>query len=314
MSTEFLSREIWSQVSKAVRGSRQRCAAAVAYCGKETASLLPLRKGSRLVVDASERAVASGQTYPRALLRLVKRGVSVYSVPNLHAKVFVIGGTAFVGSNNASGRSALHWIEAAIRTTDPGVVRAARQFVTDFCLHELTPEVLKQLATLYRPPLIPGGKRRKKPVRESDGRPSLPRLLLAQLELEDWSEDDQALHDAAVTVAEKRLKHPRSFELDSFRYIGVNPYRRGDVVLQVTDEGNGNVFVEAPGNVLHVKTRRDRRGQVTFVFLERPARRRRRVKVLASALGCTQKRLRRQGVVREQALARALLNVWAVTP
>lgn len=314
MNAEFLTGKVWSQITKAVKDSRQRCAVAVAYCGKETASLLPLREGSRLVVDASERAVASGQTYPNALLRLVKEGVAVYSVPNLHAKVFVIGGTAFVGSNNASGRSASHLIEAAIRTTDPGVVRAARQFVGDLCLHELTPEVLKQLAKLYRPPLLPGGKRRKKPVKESGGRPSLPRLLLAQLELEDWSEDDQALHDAAVTVAEERRKHPRSFELNSFRYTGVSPYRRGDVVVQVTDEGSGNVFVEAPGNVLHVRTRRNRRGQVTFVFLERPARRRRRVKDLASALGCTQKRLRRQGVVREQALARALLNAWAVTP
>ena len=314
MSSEFLTAEIWSQITKAVKGSRQRCAVAVAYFGKGADRLLPLAKGSRLVVDASERAVASGQTYPGALLRLVKSGVTVYSVPNLHAKVFVIGGTAFVGSNNASGRSASHLIEAATRTTDSAAVLAARQFVSDLCLHELTPKVLRQLARLYRPPLIPGGKSGKKPVQAPGGRPVLPRLLLAQQYIEEWSEDEQAFHDSAIAVAKKRRVHPRNFELDSFLYSGANPYRRGDVVVQVTDEGDGNLFVEAPGNVLYVRSRRDRRGQVTFVFLERPARRRRRVKALASALGCTQERLRRQGVVREQSLAAALLNVWAVTP
>lgn len=314
MSSEFLAAEVWSQITKAVRGSRQRCAVAVAYCGKEAVGLLPLPKGSRLVVDASERTVAAGQTYPRALLRLVKRGVAVYSVPNLHAKVFVIGGTAFVGSNNASGRSASHLIEAAIRTTDPGAVQAARQFVGDLCLHELTPGVLKRLAKLYHPPLIPGGKRGKKPVKEPSGRPVLPRLLLAQLYVEEWSEDELVLHDQALPVAERRRKHPRSFDLDTFVVAGGSPYRRGDVVIQVTDEGAGAVLVAPPGNILHVRSRRVRSGLRSVVFVERPSRRRRQLKAVARAVGCTQKRLKTQGVVREPSLAQALLNVWAVTP
>jgi len=91
MTTAFLSRDIWPQLTKAARDSRQRCAVAVAYFGKGASRLLPLGKGSRLVVDASERSVASGQTCPADLIKLVKRGVAVYGVPNLHAKVFVLG-------------------------------------------------------------------------------------------------------------------------------------------------------------------------------------------------------------------------------
>jgi hypothetical protein len=313
MTTALLSREIWPQLSKAARGSRRRCAVAVAYFGKGGSRLLSLAKGSSLVVDASERTVASGQTCPADLIKLVERGVAVFNVPNLHAKVYVLGRAAYIGSANVSSRSASHLVEAVIRTTERHTVRAARQFVHQHCLHELTPTVLKRLAKLYRPPIVPGGKPGKPKQAMTSKRPSLPRLLLAQLHLEDWSERDQALHDAAMFVAKKRRERPRSFELESFRQTGKCEYLRGDVVIQVTDEGSSCVLVTPPGNVLHVRTRRDGNRQVSFVYLERPARRRQQVKSLAQALGCTQKRLRRNEVIRDSSFAQALLSPWAVS-
>ena len=312
MSTLFVSKGIWPELTKAVRGSRQRCDVAVAYLGAGASRLLPLPRASRIVVDASERAVASGQTCPADLLKLLKRGVTIYSVPNLHAKVFVLGRAAFIGSTNVSSRSASHLIEAVIRTTEPSAVRAARLFVQEHCLHELTPSVLKRLAKLYRPPLLPGGKRGNKRVKETSRRATLPRVILAQLKMEDWSEDDQTAHDRGLAVAKKRREHPRTFELDSFRWPGRCPYLRGDVVLQVTDEGMGEVLVAPPGNVRNVQTRRDGNRQVSFVYVERPARRRRHVKSLARTLGCTRKRLRRDGEIRDLAFAQAILNTWAI--
>jgi hypothetical protein len=89
VTIEFLSRDIWPQLTKATRGCPQNCSAAVAYFGKGASRLLPLAKGSRLVVDASERSVASGQTCPADLIKLVKRGVAVYSVPNLGFFLFL---------------------------------------------------------------------------------------------------------------------------------------------------------------------------------------------------------------------------------
>jgi hypothetical protein len=312
MTTTFLSRDIWLQLTKAARVPHQRCAVAVAYFGKGASRLLPLAKGSRLVVDASERSVASGQTCPADLIKLVERGVAVYSVANLHAKVFVLGRAAYIGSANVSSRSASQLVEAVIRTTERSTVRAARKFVQQHCLHELTPTVLKRLAKLYRPPLVPGGKRGKPRQAMTSKRPSMPRLLLAQLHLTDWSEHEQTLHDRGMVVAKKRRKHSRRFELDDFSYEGKCPFQRGDLVVQVTDEGSSGIFVTPPGNVLHVQTGRSRNKVVSFVFLEQPARRRRQLRLIAQALGCTQKTLRRQGVIRDWSLAQALLNTWAV--
>jgi len=311
MSTVLTTQDIWPQLTKAGRQNRRRSAVAVAYFGAGASRLLPLERGSRLVVDASERAVASGQTCPADLLKLVKRGVAVYSVPNLHAKVFVLGKTAYVGSTNVSGRSASQLVEAVLRTTEPGTVQAARKFVVDHCLHELTPEVLKHLSKLYRPPLIPGGKAKQGSVPDSAKRPTLPRLVLAQLHLMEWSDRDQALHDAGLVVARKRREHPRSFELTSFRVAGRCRYEPGDVVIQVTDEGAGKVRVSPRANVQHIRRRQDAKGRVGFVYLEHASRPRRDVRKLASQLGRgSLRQLRRDGLVRDKSFARSLLGLW----
>lgn len=272
-----------------------------------------MQRGSRLVVDASERAVASGQTCPSELLKLVKRGVAVYSVPNLHAKVLVLGRAGYVGSTNVSGRSASQLVEAVVRTTEASAVRAARQFVQAHCLHELTPTLLKRLAKLYRPPLLPGGKRAKKASKQHSPQPTLPLVRLAQLKKVDWSDHDQAYYEAGLQVAKRRQKHPRSHELDSFRNSGKCPYQRGDVVIQVVDEGGGKFLVSPPGNVLHTRTRHAGNRTVSFVYLELPVRRRRPVQALAKSLGPgAQKQLRRNGQIRNEAFARELLRKWAV--
>jgi PLD-like domain len=312
MSTVLLTQAIWPELTKAARGTLRPCTAAVAYFGSGASKFLPLPKGSLLVVDASDRAVASGQTCPADLLKLVKRGVAVYSVPNLHAKVFVLGRTAYVGSTNVSNRSASQLIEAVLRTTEPRAVQAARRFVEDLCLHELTPEVLKQLANLYRPTLVAGGNRRQRSNAESATRPTLPRLFLAQLHIGEWSDRDQVLHDAGLVVARKRRLHPRTFELTSFRVAGRCPYQRGDVVIQVTDEGAGKVLVSPPANVLHVRRRQDAKGHVAFVYLEHASQRRRDVGKLANQFGRgSLRQLRRDGQVRDKAFAQSLLGLWA---
>lgn len=311
MTTDFITGDIWPQLTLAARSSRQRCSVAVAYFGAGASRLLPLQPGSRLVVDASDRAVASGQTCPAELIKLVKRGVSVYSVSNLHAKVFVMDRAAFIGSTNVSRRSASHLVEAVIRTTSPNTVRASWKFVKGLCVHELSPGLLKRLAKLYRPPVVPGGKGGRKDS-ETSRSPTLPPLFLAQLNVKDWPDRDQGLHDAAMREAKQRRKHPRTHELDSFRWTGECPYKRGDVIIQVTKEGGGKVLVAPPGNVLNIQTRQDKNRRVSFVCLERPSRRQRDFKLVARSLGKgMRKKLQRAGRVRDAVFARKLLSIWA---
>jgi PLD-like domain len=109
------------------------------------------------VVDASEHAVKKGQTHPADLKRLQKDGVVIFSSSSLHAKVFVFGSVAFIGSTNASQRSSRILTEAIVKTPDRAVVRSAKAFVKGLCLDEMGPDRLTKLQKLYRPPQVPGG-------------------------------------------------------------------------------------------------------------------------------------------------------------
>lgn len=308
MIAAFLGPSVWSHITKAVRANADRCDVAVAYFGKGASRLLPLTSGSRLIVDASEPAVASGQTCPADLLKLVKRGVHVYSVANLHAKVFVLGRSAYIGSNNVSQRSSSQLVEATVRVTDALTVRAARSFVRGYCLEELGPKWLAHLATLYRPPRM-GCSERKAAVRSRRSGDSA--VVLAQLVDTGWSTEEQAVHDAALPVARKRREHRHGFQLDRFLWDGTKPVcQRGDVVMQVTADRNGRRLVSAPGKVLLVRTGKVGRRRVSFVFLERRARRRWRIESMANAVGCRKDILLRSGQVRGAQLRNALLSVW----
>ncbi len=172
--------------------------------------------------------------------------------------------------------------------------------------------MLNRLAKLYRPPQVPGGKRGAKSTVERSPKPKLPPVKLVQLKPVDWSERDDSIHDAALPAAKKRRKHPRTHQLDSFKWTGPCTHKPGDIIIQVTDEGGGKVLVAPLGTVLHVRTRREPRREVSFVFLERPNRRQRDINAMAQSLGKDGvKKLRRGGEIRNEAFARALLNTWS---
>jgi hypothetical protein len=223
----------------------------------------------------------------------------------------VVAKTAYVGSANVSQNSAEQLIEAVVRSTEPSVVGAARQFVKDNCLHELSPEVLKNLKAIYHPPQGGGGG--KGGAKNTSRHPTLPRTLLAQLQLVDFSEREQQLHDEGLAVAKKQRKHPRTWETEDFRYFGQCRYVPGDVVIQVTDEGHGKMMVTPAANVIHVlPPQYEGNKTVSFVYMERPARKRRQLKALAQSLGCAQKELRRDGVIQKLSIKKALLKTWGV--
>jgi hypothetical protein len=301
----FLTDRIWQTLSAQTK-TRAKPLVAVAYFGQGGAKLLPLRNGGRIVVDASEGAVKSGQTCPAELMKLLKRGVQIYSRKNLHAKIFIFGTRMFVGSANVSMHSAHALREAMIITTDKNAVAAARNYIRDLCIQEIGPETLSRLAKIYRPPRLPGGGGKA----NQRGSTDLPRVRLAQLRVEDPPTDSEGARQAGRKVAQKRMRMPRRHELEEFWYRGMCPIDRGDIVVQVSDEGAGQRMVSPPGTVVNARRWRKGRRKLTFFYVELPARRRISLARLAKSLGHGwNKRLRREGAIRRD-LAEQLLQAW----
>lgn len=311
MSTEIITDDAWEAITAAAQRRRQQAWVAVAFFGKDGPNLLPLAAGSRLVVNASEEAVRLGLTRPASLKEMVDNDVLVYSVDNLHAKVFVFGRTVFIGSTNASGSSANTLIEAVIRTTDRNSVTEAREFVRAQCLVELGPAELDRLHKLYRPPKILVGRRIAGSVPLKRNQSQLRRLHVAHLERSDLPAGSEDSAQEGREEAKSKMEHPRRHELDDFFWRGRCAFRERDQVVQVMKEPDGTVFVHPAATVLNTREWSNGRASYTFIYLETPKLRRKGLGAVTAQLGRgSKKALRKNGLVRDRDFADKLRQLW----
>lgn len=311
MKTNFVSDGIWKSITSAAKRSRKPALVAVAYFAKGASKLLPLAPNSRLIVDASEGAVKSGQTCPADLKRLQKRGVVIYSYPDLHAKVYAFDGFAIVGSANVSNSSSSRLTEAVVPTTERHIVRSAKNFVQSLCLDELSPSRLDKLANIYMPPRIPGGGGHKNKAPQRRPQSTLPRLFLAQLVMKDPPEGSNDAYQKGLLVAKSRRKHARTYVLDDFSWGKTSLFRPGDKVIQVVEEGRNHRLIDAPADVIHIRKWSGNGRHATFVYVELPDVRRVRLDKLAKRLGYgAKKKLHKNGLVRDRVFTEKLLGNW----
>ena len=247
MSTDFLGNNIWSVIRSEAKGCSGKSFVAVAYFGTGAAKRLPLKKGSILVVDASEKAVKSGQTNPAELIKLRNKGVRIFSKPNLHAKVFVFGDVAFVGSTNVSENSEDVYSEASIRTNQPSVVSSARQFVRSLAVNEIGPLKLASLLQKYVERKKSGSRSNLKSVRIET------RFFISPMSYEDEPEEDKTVIDDGRGKAKELISSNKTHKLVYFWYRpSKNPYRSGDSILPVYLDKNRKVSrVEPPAEFLY---------------------------------------------------------------
>ncbi|MEI6458564.1 MAG: phospholipase D family protein [Pseudomonadota bacterium] len=300
---KFLSENIWPTITEAIRSARGPSYIAVAYVGQDAARLLPVKNRSVVVVDCSEKAVKSGQTCPKELIKLRdKRGARIFSAKDLHAKVFVCGRSGFIGSANASNNSADNLQEAVLRISEAAVLNRLKSFVTSIALDELGPEELKRLAKIYRRPKGSGVRKvRKKKSGSKSRRISVSKVRLEHLTYGDIPETiDEALKDARKQ-ARTFMKRPRHNKLDQFHLSGRVAIKPGEIIVQLVEDSGKQVWALPPGRVIHVDIFKESNRVSTLVYLEQIQTRRRKLERLAAQLGYgAKKQLRHDGIVSQE--------------
>jgi hypothetical protein len=254
--------------------------------------MLPLKKGSRLVVDASRRTVKAGLTSPFELEKFYRKGVRIYSCNGLHAKVFVFGAVAFVGSANVSKSSRDVLTEAILRSDARSVVSDAEAFVRQIGLVEMGKDEIAALQKIYVAPISSGQKK---------GR----RLRSSNLRIVHLGEPEDVPDETAESVrrgeqrARKLVKsrHRSHYVWNDF---GLN-YRNGERLVFI-DGG----YIWPPATVLFSQSVKG----IIVTHIEMSTQRNKSVKrVKARLTNKTYKRLSRQGLVSE-ASSRELLRLW----
>src|SRR4051812_27846131 len=103
--------DVWNGIRERIDG-RRPIIAAIAYLSSP--NNLPWKCGDVLMANFSLAAVKTGASNPHVGLQLLKKGVEIRSVPDLHAKVIANGRWLFAGSMNASRNSEGKLLECVV--------------------------------------------------------------------------------------------------------------------------------------------------------------------------------------------------------
>lgn len=306
MAVTLITKKIWATLTKAAKLSKTKSMVAVAYFGQQGASMLPLKKGSTLLVDASEKAVKSGQTCPAELLKLYYNGVHIYSLENLHAKLFVIGKELFIGSTNVSGNSSKILQEAIVKTNDKQAIADAKLFIEKHCGVEMGEEQLVRLKDMYRPPKNIGV---RNPSSKSSQKEKAPSFQVVKLETSYRSEEENEQVEIGAAEAKKhRIKKSRH-SIGEFIIEGKINLIKGDIIMQVVDEGN-NIYVTPAGTLIHMRNWSNGKKNKTCCFVEIPNKRRKNINVLKKQFDAKTFNLINRNGRKSKSVAEALIGLW----
>ena len=307
MTTRLLTNTIWQIITRLARKTTS-AKVAVAYFGQSASRLLPLQVGSVLVVDMSRQAVRSGQTCPQEIIKLLRKGVEVHSCSNLHAKVFVFGRRAIIGSANASQHSEQGLIEAVIETTDADTVRSCKAFVDSLRGEHVDLDYARRMAKLYNPPKFVGGPKTTTPRH--------PPLWAVPLEEMDWEAEDNAVFKKNKEIAEKKLKDQERFVLDKYLWTGGGfrrPLRVGELILQVVSEVPRKKMLSPAARVILIRRYKAGREDRMMVFLRTPRVRRKNLRDVKDKIGEAGKLLRKlksPRLLKSRKLVHQILQLW----
>lgn len=228
---EFVTRDQWNAIQNDLRPKRSPVTAVVSFVGKDAEALMPLRRGDRLVCNADDATVRRGLTNPDALKRFHQKGVEIYSVVGLHAKVIAGKDFAWVGSANASASG---YLEATVRL-GASAAKPIRRWADTLCREhrQLTGMDITQLQKLPRPARVWA----PRPPRAEVDLSQVERLRI--LWLDDWADEEQI--ETGETEREQLLaSHARQSGVSRWNWFGWSTSVDG------LDEGSW-VVIAGPG-------------------------------------------------------------------
>ena len=233
---KLLSRDLWKAIRAQARQSRRK-KAAIAYV---TRDLVGFSKGDVLILDASTRAIASGETSAKLLRSLLRKQVSLYHCPDLHAKVLMLDEVAVIGSGNMSDSSTYALVEAGIMTDHAATVSGVASFIEQLVQQseKLTDDKIKRLCRIKVNKRggrgkLKGGKHLKTKITQLGNRT----WLVGVKELVgDPAPDEQKMIDKAKEALRPKLNDPEE-ELGWIRWTGKSRFiqesREGDRLIQI---------------------------------------------------------------------------------
>lgn len=248
MKTKIFTENIWQTITSDVKENPDSCMVAVAFFSTGASSMLPLIKGSTIIVNASESIVKSGQTNPTELIKLLKRGVKIYTYDNLHSKMYVIGSNFYIGSSNASNNSAYGLKESMLVTSEKNILNQGKKAIKELCINSLGLTRLKQLEGIYKTPKFVGGFPVKRGTKKTQNQEVYVVRLVIRNGYPKGHED--ALEEGFQRATEKIID--LNNKVEHFGWGKKTSFKVGQMVLRVIEKKDGTTVVRPPSTIIEI--------------------------------------------------------------
>lgn len=252
---------IWHHIQQALKSGKP-ARIAVPFVGIGASRWIRPAPGSWVLTRCDLQSARAGQVSGQDLLAWHKRGIRLFNLQALHAKVFAFGRSAFIGSSNASVTSRDRLVEAGVWTTDKAMAQAAWQFVESHCLEEVDEHFLSEMAAAYRPPTAyplqgeprPGTPTKRKP-QAADRTQDEAKLHLLRLYAGTYSDAEERAAERAEADGQTRVDASVKAEIETFAWQGAPSHLQiGDLVLaRVTDKTSGQETVMPWARVVAIR-------------------------------------------------------------
>lgn len=241
---QLLQGKIWKDVTTQIdTADRPAIIAAIAYV--TSFDHLQFADGDTLLCDASEDSIKARRTSAATLKRLHKAGVSLFSIPNLHAKMLVCGEQTVIGSANLSNNSAFRLEDCAVLSKDAKLAGMARDYLIRLRVRR-APLTTADLKRLVQIPLDPPTRGQRK-TRQSE---PLARVWLVRTTREDKAQNRPTEREE-IDKAKTRLGKDASW----IRFTGNGRFRTmaqpGDWVIEASGDSEqmGRLTVYEPARI-----------------------------------------------------------------
>lgn len=231
---KFISDNLWATLHSLSKKSKQT-KVAVAYFGTGASDQLSLKKGDILLVAMDLGNIRAGQVNPHEIQKLYDKGVLIFNLPNLHAKIYLFDKTAIITSANVSSHSANHLLEAAILTDDKSIFQNAETFINQHCIETVEQDYIELCKENYNPPKNFVAKRI--PQTKTNFKGQLSRLWVISTKPIDFTDDDYEVLEKDEAIFEKKISNKRTFELSEIKYSirdkFINSVKEGDILIEI---------------------------------------------------------------------------------
>ncbi len=129
----------------------------------------------------------------------------------------------------------------------------------------VTPRWLSHCRKIYRPPhgVVGRGKTPRMPMTRG--------VWLLGIRPTDYPESEKPAFESGEKMASTRLRNSRRYSVESVRWAGKATFERGDLVVQIWENGRTEVYPHA--RLLNIKrTKTSRNTSVAYLYLEMPKR------------------------------------------